>query len=140
MTHWKSLLDPGVYLDAQDFPTERKVKISRIVGEKKPAREGEKEKTGVMMYVVAKDGTEYPRPYPMPKSVAYGMGLTYGTDIEKWIGLDVAMFAARCLSFGEVEDCLRIRFAPEIDRRIDLWMKKRKASPKAYMIRDEAAS
>ena len=70
----------------------------------------------------------------VPKSVLYGLSLAYGSETDAWIGKPVVLFAAKCLSFGDVEECVRIRFAPEIDAKIRKWLKKRKASAGAYMI------
>lgn len=133
MPHWKSLLDPSVYLGPQDFPTDKTVTISRVVREKMPAREGEEEQSGVMMYFAHK-GAELPRKYKVAKSVLYGLNLTFGPDTDGWVGKEVTLFAAKCLSFGEVEECVRVRFSPDVDKRIRAWLKKRKASPSAYMV------
>lgn len=140
MTHWRSLLDPGIYLGPQDFPTERPVKIARIVREKKPAREGEKESSAPMLYVQAKDGSEYPRPLPLPKSVMYGLSLALGVDVEGWVGKEIALYRTKCLSFGDVEECVRPRFTPDVVAKIRGWLKKRKASPKVFEIADGGAS
>lgn len=136
--HWKSFLDPGKFLGPADFSTEREVTISRITREKLPKRDGEAEQSAPMLYIQAKDGSEYPRPFKVPKSVMYGLSLYLGTDADAWAGKKVTMFATRCMSFGEVEECLRIRFPIEIDDRIRKWLKKRKASPMAYMMKDQA--
>lgn len=137
MAHWKSFLDPGKFLGSGDFPVEgREVTITRIAREKMPKRDGEEEKSGTMLYILAKDGTEYPRPFKVPKSVMYGLSLHLGTDADAWKGKRVTIFAAKCMSFGETEECLRIKFPPEIDDRIRKWLKKRKASPLAYIIKD----
>ncbi len=136
MPHYKTLLDPGLFIGAQDFPVDKTVKISRIVREKMPEREGDKPddaKTAVMLYFSAA-GKELARKYKLPKSVMYGMSLTFGTNTDDWIGKDVALFAAKCMSFGEVEECVRVRFSAEVDGKIRKWLKKRKAPAAAYMI------
>lgn len=139
MPHWRSLLDPGIFLGAQDFPTDKTVKISRVVREKMPARDGEPEEAGVMMYFAhGNPPKELPRKYKLAKSVMYGLSLTFGTDTDGWVGKDVTLFAAKCLSFGSEEECVRIRFAPDVDAKIRKWLKKRKASPSAYMIEAKA--
>ncbi len=132
--HYKQLLDPGKFLGPQDFTVEREVTISRVSREKMPTRDGEAEQSAPMLYIVAKDGSEYQRPYKVPKSVMYGMSLAYGTETDAWKGQKVGLYAAKCMSFGEVEECLRIRFSPEVDAKIRKWMKKRKANASAYMI------
>lgn len=132
--HWKSYLDPGKYLGPADFPTERDVTISRIAREKLPKRDGEEEKSAPMLYIQAKDGSEYPRAFKVPKSVMYGLSLHLGTDADAWTGKRVGIFAAKCMSSGDTEECLRVRFPVEIDDRIRKWLKKRKVSPLAYMI------
>lgn len=132
--HYKSYLDPGKFLQLCDFATEREVTISRIAREALPARDGEPAQHAPMLYIVAKDGSEYARPFKVPKSVMYGLSLAFGTEADAWKGQKISMFAAKCMSFGEVEECLRIRFSPEIEAKIRKWMKKRKANPSAYII------
>jgi len=135
MAHWKTFMDPGKFLGPADFGNEgREVTISRIAREKMPKRDGEEEKSGTMLYIQTKDGSEYPRAFKVPKSVMYGLSLHLGTDAAAWIGKRVHIFAAMCMSFGEKEECLRIRFPADVDDRIRKWLKKRKASPMAYMI------
>lgn len=140
MAHWKSLLDPTVYVGAQDFTTDKTVAISRVVREVMPTRDkDEAEQSAVMIYFAPRKadgslGAELVRKYKAPKSVMYGLSLTFGTDTDSWIGKDVTLFAAKCLSFGDVEECVRVRFAADVDRKIRGWLKKRKASPKAYML------
>jgi hypothetical protein len=134
--HYRQLLDPGKYLGPQDFTAEREVTIARIAREKMPARDGEPEQSAPMLYILQKDGAEYPRPYKVPKSVMYGLSLAFGTETDAWQGQKIGMYASKCMSFGAVEECLRLRFSAEIDAKIFKWMKKRKASASAYMIRE----
>jgi hypothetical protein len=136
IVHYKNLLDPGKFLGPCDFQQEREVTISRVSREKMPARDGEPEQSAPMMFIVAKDGSEYARPYKVPKSVMYGLSLALGVETDAWKGQKVGIYAAKCMSFGDVEECLRIRFAPEIDAKIRKWMKKRKANPSAYIIKE----
>jgi len=137
MPHYKMLLDPGVFVGPQDFDKDKTVQISRIVREAMPARDGDKEaQSGCMLYFKVGD-KELARKYKVPKSVLYGLSLTYGTDTDAWVGQPVTLFAAKCMSFGEVEECVRIRFEAAIDTKIRKWLKKRKASPSAYMITDD---
>lgn len=135
--HWKQLLDPAKFLGPQDFSAEREITISRIVREKMPAREGEPEQSAPMLYLKTKEGGEYPRPYKVPKSVMYGLSLTFGTETDTWAGQKIGMFKARCMSFGDVEECLRLRFSADVEAKIRKWLKKRKANPSAYMLRDD---
>lgn len=139
MTHYKQLLDPGKFLGPQDFVKEREVTISRAARETLPARDGEPATAAPMLYIQTKDGSEYARPYKVPKSVMYGLSLALGTDCDAWKGQKITLFAAKCMSFGEVEECVRVRFSPEIDGKIRKWMKKRKASAAAYMIADKSS-
>jgi hypothetical protein len=134
MAHYKSYLDPGKYLGPADFPAEREITISRLAREKLPARDGEPEQFAPMLYVVAKDGSEYPKPYKVPKSVMYGLSLAFGTEADAWKGQKIGMFKTTCASFGDVEECLRLQFTPEIHAKIFKWMKKRKSNRSAYMI------
>lgn len=134
--HYKLLLDPGKFLGPADFPGDgREVTIARISREKMPARDGEPEQSAPMLYIKAKDGSEYARPLKVPKSVMYGLSLHLGTDADAWVGQKVTLFAAYCMSFGEKEECIRIRFPEDVDNRIKKWLKKRKASPLAYIIK-----
>jgi hypothetical protein len=121
MAHWKSFLDPSDFIGPQDFPTDKTVKISRIVREKMPSREGEgasDEKSAAMIYFSAGNPpVELKRKYKVAKSVK-----------------DITLFATKCTSFGETEECVRIRFAPDVDKKIFKWLKKRKSPQSAYMI------
>lgn len=132
MTHYKTLLDPSKYLGPADFPTERTVKISRVVREKKPTRDGEPEESGVMLYIIAKDGTEYPRPLPIRSTMMYAMASVFGSEIEAWAGKEVPLYRTTCLSFGDVEECVRIRLDATLEKKIAARLKKRKASPKTW--------
>lgn len=133
--HYKKLLDPSKFLNDADFPAEgREVTISRIEREAMPERKGEDKTSAPMLYIKAKDGSEYPRPYKVPKSVLHGMSLHLGTETDAWKDKKVTIFSAFCMSFGDREPCLRIKFPAEIDGAIRKWLKKRKASPSAYML------
>lgn len=132
MTHYKKLLDPSIYLGPADFDTDRTVKISRVAREKKPARDGEKEETGVMLYITGKDGAEYPRPLPVRTTMLWVVSTLHGPDIEAWVGKELTLYRTTCLSFGDVEECVRIRVPPEMDRKIAARLKKRKASAKTW--------
>ena len=135
MTHYKALLDPGVFVGPQDFTTDKTITISRVVREDMPKRDGEDKTSSPMMYF-SHAGAELPRKYKVPKSVLYGLSLLYGTDIDQWVGKSVTLFAAKCMSFGEVEECVRIRFSEEIDSKIFKWLKKRKANRSAYILKE----
>lgn len=137
MGHYKMLLDPGKFLGPSDFTPEKPVTINRIAKEAMPERQGEAKTTAPMLYIRQKDGAEYPRPYKVPKSVLYGLSLLLGTDIDLWVGKEIVIFATFCMSFGDKEECLRVRFPAEIDAKIRKWLKKRKASPSAYMLQDK---
>ena len=139
MTHYKTLLDPGIFIIAADFPVEKTVKISRVAREKMPERKGEESQNGAMLYFQA-GGKELARKYKLPKSVMYGLSLVFGVEIEEWVGKDVTLFAAKCKSFGDIEECVRIRFPADIEARIFKWVKKRKAPAGAYMIREESGA
>jgi hypothetical protein len=119
MTHWKQLLDPSVFLGPQDFQADKTVAISRVVREELPERKGDAKTSAPMMYF-AHGGKELPRKYKVPKSVMYGLSLYLGTDSDAWAG----------------KECVRIRFPAEIDKKIRMWLKKRKASPSAYIMQE----
>jgi hypothetical protein len=133
--HYKALLDPGEFLGPQDFQTEREVTISRAVAEGLADRDDKtKTKRCPMIYIKTKDGGEYPRKFKVPKSVLYGLSLLLGTETDAWAGQKITIFSTFCMSFGDKEECLRVRFPAEIDQKIRKWLKKRKASPSAYML------
>lgn len=136
MTHYKKLLDPGTFLGPQDFPADKTVVISRVVREKMPAKGEEEAKEAAVLYIKSADGSEYPRFYKLPKSVLYGLSLELGPDIDAWPGKSIVMFAAKCMSFGEVEECVRIRFSAENEAKVKKWMKKRGASVAAYILKE----
>ena len=137
MPHYKTLLDPGEFLGPQDFPTSKPVKISRIVREKLPSRDGDAQTAAPMIYILGKDGTEYARKFKVPKSVLYGLSELLGANTDNWPGKEIVIFAAKCMSFGDVEECLRVEFPPEIDSKIRKWLKKRKANPQAYILKEK---
>ena len=74
MTHYRTLLDPGIFIQASDFPVDKTVKISRVVREKMPERKGEEVSHSPMMYFSA-GGKELSRRYKLPKGVMYGLSL-----------------------------------------------------------------
>ena len=134
MAHYKQLLDPGIFIGPQDFEVERTVTISRVVREDMPKRDGEDKSASPMMYF-SHGEKEMARKYKVPKSVLYGLSLLFGTDVDLWKGKPVTLFAAKCMSFGEVEECVRIKFPDDIDSKIRKWMKKRKANVSAYILK-----
>ena len=133
MAHYRTLLDPGIFVGPQDFATEKTVAISRVVREAMPKRDGEATDSAPMIYF-SHAGKELPRKYKAPKSVLHGLALMYGTETDAWLGKEITLFAAKCMSFGEVEECIRIRFPPAIDSKIRKWLKKRKSNPNSYII------
>lgn len=138
MTHYRNLLDPGEFLGVQDFPADKEVTISRIIREKMPKRDNEKETASPMLYIKGKDGAEYPRKFKVPKSVLYGLSELMGAETDAWVGQKITIFSTRCMAFGEIEPCLRVRFPDAIDGKVRKWLKKRKANPNAYMVADHA--
>lgn len=136
--HYKKLLDPSIFVGPQDFTTDKTVTISRVVREGMPKRDDEKSAEAPMIYL-AHNGKELERKYKAPKSVLYGLSLTYGVDTDQWIGKPVTLFAAKCMAFGEVEECVRIRFTPEVDAKIIKWLKKRKANRSAYILQSSSS-
>lgn len=141
MAHYRALLDPGKFLGVQDFPPEGKeVTISRIAREKMPERKGEETQHSPMLYIKTKDGAEYPRCYKVPKSVLHGLSLLLGTETDAWSGQKITLFSAECMSFGDREPCVRVRFPADIDAKIRKWMKKRGASVSAYMLQSDTTN
>ncbi len=136
MPHFKLLLDPAKYLGAVDFPKEREVTISRIVREALPTREKDEKQSAPMLYILGRDGKEHARPIKVPKSVLYGLSLLLTTDTDTWAGKKIRIFPAICTAFGELEECLRVRFQAEIDQKVRGWIRKRKAPASAYIVRE----
>ena len=130
MAHWKTLLDPSEYLGHQDFPTPKKLTISRVISEI-----GEDKKRSAFMYF-KHDGKELTRKLRLPKSVMYGLELLLGYDFEGWTDKEVTFEAARCMSFGAVEPCVRPVLPPAIEAKIFSWMKKHKSSKSAYKVQE----
>jgi hypothetical protein len=137
MADYRTLLDPSIFLGAQDFPEEKTLTISRVLREALPTRGDEEKKAAPTIYFKNKDGKEIPRKYKVPKTIMYGLSLTFGNDVDGWIGKEVKLFAAKCMAFGEVEDCIRIRFSAEIDGKIHVWLKKRKANASSYIFKGD---
>lgn len=139
MPHFRALLDPGKYLTPADFTKEgREVTISRVVREAMPARDGEAVTHAPMLYVKDKTGAEYARPLKVAKSVLYGLSLLLGTETDAWKDQKITVFVAWCMSFGDKEEALRVRFPAEIDQKVRKYLKKRKASPSCYILEDKA--
>lgn len=138
MAHYKTLLDPTDFIGPQDCMVDKTVTISRIVREKMPDRKGEDPTASPMMYFSHK-GTELKRKLKVPKSVMHGLSLMLGVETDDWIGKEITLFAAHCLSFGDVEECVRVRFPPEIDGAIKKWLKKRKTNPGVYIVSERSA-
>lgn len=141
MSHYRSLLDPGEFLGPQDFPKPTPRTICRVASERMKAREeGKSDTLAPVLFFKDKEGKEYPRRFKVPKSVLYGLSILLGTETDAWVGKSITVFKARCMSFGDIEECLRVEFPPEIDDKIRKWLKKRKASAQAYMVREQGQS
>lgn len=139
--HYKQLLDPAKFLNEADFPPDGKeVTISRVVREKMPERKGEETTSAPMLYIKTKDGGEYPRPLKLAKSVLHGLSLHLGTETDNWKDKKITIFSAFCMSFGDREPCLRVKFPDAIDAAIRKWLKKRKASPSCYILEDRVSA
>jgi hypothetical protein len=136
MSHYRALLDPGIFLGPQDFVVERPVTISRIIKGEMPTREKEKASTAPMLFILQKDGIEYPRCYKVPKSVLFGLSCLLGTETDAWKGKQITLFSCFCMSFGTKEECVRVKFPPEIDEKVFTWLRKRKTSASVYMLRE----
>jgi hypothetical protein len=134
MTHYKNLLDPTDFLGAADFPAPKTVTISRAVREKIDPKDPKTLEAPMLYFVHA--GQEIRRKYKVPKSVLYALSLMFGPDVDEWKGKQITLMAAKCLSFGEVEECVRPVLTPEIESKVFKWLKKRKSSSQAFMIKD----
>lgn len=129
--HWKSFQDPGEYLQPHQFAEPKTVTISRVCAEKDP--EG---KTSMVIYFSHK-GKELKQKMHVAKSVRYSISLYLGSDeTEDWHGKDITIYQTKCLSFGVVEPCIRLKVSKEIDDKVRAWLKKRKSSIKCYKLED----
>ena len=126
MTHYRTLLNPTDFIGPQDVEQPRKLTISSIAREEVKA--GEAEKAPMMYFEKA------PKKFKVPKSVMYALNLHFGSDVEQWIGKEITLYKAQCMSFGETEECVRIQLPDEIHTKVKKWLKKRGASPSAYLI------
>ena len=126
MTHWKQLFDPSEYLGPQDFQKPKKVTISRVTSEK-----GDDGKKRAHMYFIH-EGKELTRKWNVPKSSMYGLSILLGSDYDSWHGKQITLHADHCLSFGDVEECVRCEFPPNIEERVIKYLKKRKVNPKVH--------
>lgn len=133
MAHWKKLLPESEYIGPQDFDKGPvKLTITKVVRQKLTAREDEQ---GAVMYLET-NGKPCKKRFHVCKSLLFGLAQTFGSDSESWHGQEVELYKAKCLSFGQVEECVRIRFTPEVDRAIIAWLKKLKVSPRVYLDKD----
>ena len=133
MAHYRSLLDPTDYVGPQDVDkADKTVTISRVVREDLPTREGKKPEAAPVIYFIH-DGKELAKKLKVPKVLMHGLSLVFGTETDAWVGKQITLFKTRCSSFGEVEECCRIRFDPKIDAKIRKWLKKRRADQATYM-------
>jgi hypothetical protein len=139
--HYKKLLDPGIYLGPQDFfDGPKKLTISRAVresietkgdaGDSKSPQTAPKQSAPMLYFI--HNGVELPRRYKIPATVLYGLSLLLGKDCDQWHGKDIVIEVCKCMSFGEIEDCLRVQFPAEIEDKIHKYLKKRKLNVKCY--------
>jgi len=135
MTHFRCLLDSGVFIGPQDLPVPKTVTISRAAREVIALRGGNKGKMDAVLYF-QHAGKELPRKYKVPHSVMHGLSWLLGSNYEEWSGQSITLFATKCMCSGEVEECVRVVFPPDINARVIRWMKQR-ASPSAYMLPSE---
>ena len=126
MTHWKQLFDPSERLGAHDFEKPKKLTISRVVSEK--GADGKKEAHMYFMH----DGKELKRYWSVPKSSMYGLTLLLDGPYDTWHGKQITLHADHCLSFGDVEECVRCEFPPNIEEKVIKYLKKRKANTKVH--------
>ena len=132
MSHYRKLFPPGEFLGPQDFPEPGKeVTISRAAIADMPERDGKIEKAACL-WIVAADGSEYPRRLKLPKSFIFALSRLLGPDYDLWTGKKITLTAAWCLSFGEVEECVRPVLPPDVLKAVGAWLKKRKSSAKAW--------
>ena len=137
MTHYTSYLEDGKFLAVKDFTKEgREVTVSRVAREKMPAREDDPEVMAQVIYILAADGTEYPRPYKVPKMMFHGMAYDLGTDCDLWTGKRIVIYVTKCSGFGEIEECLRVILTPLSEAKLIRLMKRRRIKVACYRIFD----
>jgi hypothetical protein len=131
MTHYRKLMPPGEFLGPQDFEAPREVTISRVAIANMPERDGKVEQA-CCMWIMQKDGAEYPRRLKLPKTVLFAFSLVLGTDSDAWTGQKITLKAAWCLSFGELEECVRPVLTAEQTALVIKRLKKRKTNSKVW--------
>ena len=131
MTHYRKLMPPGEFLGPQDFETPREVTISRVAIVDMPARDDKIEKA-CCMWITQKDGAEYPRRLKLPKTVLFALSLVLGTESDAWTGQKITLKAAWCLSFGDLEECVRPVLTNEQTALVIKRLKKRKTNSKVW--------
>jgi hypothetical protein len=134
MTHYKKLFPATDFLGPQDFPEPKEVTISRVAASDMPERDGKKERRPCLWIMDAK-GAEYPRKLKLPKSVLTVFAWMFGPHLEDWVGQKITLKAAWCLSFGEVQECVRPALDDATTGKIKKWLKTQKSSPHAWECR-----
>ena len=123
--HYRKLYPPGEFLGPQDFETPREVTISRVALAEMPERDGVKERAACLWIIDAK-GNEYPRRLKLPKTVLFAFSIILGSDVDQWPGKKLTLKATWCLSFGEVEECVRPVLDAAMTKKVLDRLKKRK--------------
>lgn len=131
MTHYRKLMPTGEFLGPQDFETPREVTISRVAIVDMPEREGKKEKA-CCMWILNAAGAEYPRRLKLPKTVLFAFSLVLGTDSDAWTGQKIMLKTTWCLSFGDIEECIRPVLTSAQTEQVIKRLKKRKINSKVW--------
>jgi len=134
--HYKSLYDDSQYLGAQDVQEPREVTIHSIERVKiiRKKKTDEPDEFRPHLYVATKEGEKYPRAYLLPKSVMFMLVQRFGSNVDDWAGKKVTLFATKCMSFGSVEECVRVEGSEDEYKKVRTFLKKRGANPKGFMI------
>lgn len=129
MAHINDLLPPSEFLGPQDFQVPREVTISRVAKSEMPERDSKKApEVKPCLWIIDKTGAEYPRKLKLPPTMLKVIGWILGTDYKTWAGKKITLKATWCLSFREVQECVRPQLSEAMTRKIRNKLKDRKVN------------
>lgn len=137
MTHYRDLYEESEYIGSHDFKKPAKMTIhsvERVKIIRKKKDDSEPDEFRPHIYLKDKDGNKYKRAYLFPKSVGELLKMRFGTNLEDWAGKEITLYATKCMSFGSVEECVRVEATKAEHDKIKKWMKKRGARVNGYLL------
>ena len=133
MAHINDLLPPSPFLGPQHFQVPREVTISRVGNSEMPERDAKKTpEVKVCMWILDKTGEEFPLKLKIPPTMLRVMGWILGTNYKLWPGKKIWLKATWCLSFREVQECVRPQLTEAMTRKIRNKLKDRKVTPDCW--------